>query len=685
MKAIGVMANPKEYRLCHDSGLDSRQASSSKHAAHYLISDPSFLPAETLRFFYIDKNWTEALMDGALSLANHWADEAKVDFCRSAIKKEINTFLNEPMEGLGYKQQISAYGFLMRSRVLSQFPDLTVSATFAKTVKISDDAKPKAPILIQRTLADDVMLVLFDPAHPELKSLRFTLPPHQQSFSIGTEITKNTLVVGMKAMYTNLPAVREKPRSEEFHKPDPGTPPTIFDWDSRCINIEAFANVVWTKLRDRLGKDRYAESSPTSAMMALQLNEPIFMLDIVISPADVEWAHAMEDDQPQFQFHIPKYPSHRYEPPPLPIQEPRKFVPRQRIQHDLPRMPIVPSPQLQLRTEEPDPDITEMPEFTLKVYPIDSKVDNLVPTNRDVPMDLVISITLSDQQRRMYSLSIEYFEVRIFCGDTSYKPPIDNPSCVRPMLNAQAEPPPPTMLSNLRFNVLRSWDDNYIVFKVVPRGKPVELKYVSNASFVIPMADVLDWDTEEQTYVYLWCYLMDSDNDHKNRYDNGRPVAMGKEKVAPPPRKPPVGMTDEWDFVRRFRHGTSVPITVKSSREKWGWIIYRTIYTDNAQWTRFTSIFQRLVRESLLGELEIRRDFPLPDNSSHWSVDIHARSITPRDDEHLWNGRFLTQDGAVGIALISKHNSLWPGDILCHVDGSDGGFVLIRGLDNGTF
>ena len=45
--------------------------------AQYLIPDPSFLPAETLRFFYIDKNWTESLTDGALSLGNQSASEPK--------------------------------------------------------------------------------------------------------------------------------------------------------------------------------------------------------------------------------------------------------------------------------------------------------------------------------------------------------------------------------------------------------------------------------------------------------------------------------------------------------------------------------------------------------------------------------------------------------------------------------
>lgn len=39
--------------------------------AHYLITDPSHLPQEGLRFFTIDHNWVMAMIDGGLSLANH--------------------------------------------------------------------------------------------------------------------------------------------------------------------------------------------------------------------------------------------------------------------------------------------------------------------------------------------------------------------------------------------------------------------------------------------------------------------------------------------------------------------------------------------------------------------------------------------------------------------------------------
>jgi hypothetical protein len=39
--------------------------------AQYLIVDPSHLPMERLRFFHIDPNWLDCLIDGALSACNH--------------------------------------------------------------------------------------------------------------------------------------------------------------------------------------------------------------------------------------------------------------------------------------------------------------------------------------------------------------------------------------------------------------------------------------------------------------------------------------------------------------------------------------------------------------------------------------------------------------------------------------
>ncbi|KAF5585103.1 Tol [Fusarium pseudocircinatum] len=66
-----------------------------------LQSSPSYLPEETLRFFHVDENWTDALIDGALSLANHWGDEPNRDIDRTAIKNAIDTRLSKPGKALG--------------------------------------------------------------------------------------------------------------------------------------------------------------------------------------------------------------------------------------------------------------------------------------------------------------------------------------------------------------------------------------------------------------------------------------------------------------------------------------------------------------------------------------------------------------------------------------------------------
>ena len=67
-----------------------------------------------------------------------------------------------------------------------------------------------------------------------------------------------------------------------------------------------------------------------------------------------------------------------------------------------------------------------------------------------------------------------------------------------PLIRAGAElGPMPTMLSNLRFNVLRSWDTKLGVLKltVVPRaGWGVEMSRLKEASFLLPMTSGVPWD-----------------------------------------------------------------------------------------------------------------------------------------------------------------------------------------------
>lgn len=85
--------------------------------AHYLITDPSHLPMESLRFFHIDPNWLDCLIDGALSTANHL--EKDDDYTRTTMKKCYNEYLSNPViTGSKIKPQIPCFGFVIRSAVI---------------------------------------------------------------------------------------------------------------------------------------------------------------------------------------------------------------------------------------------------------------------------------------------------------------------------------------------------------------------------------------------------------------------------------------------------------------------------------------------------------------------------------------------------------------------------------------
>jgi hypothetical protein len=95
--------------------------------AHYLISDPSFLPEESMRFFQIDDVWMDCLIDGALSVANHLERDA--DRVRAQIKQKYNEYLATEIKGTSIKPQVPGYGFILRSQIVKVMPDLRITVS----------------------------------------------------------------------------------------------------------------------------------------------------------------------------------------------------------------------------------------------------------------------------------------------------------------------------------------------------------------------------------------------------------------------------------------------------------------------------------------------------------------------------------------------------------------------------
>lgn len=91
---------------------------------YYLIPDPTWLPTESIRFFYVDSKWSSAIVDSALSIANHLDEDDKT---RQAIKATLLKYMSQYIHPeLKHPPQMPKYRFYLQSVAVDVFPDLVV-------------------------------------------------------------------------------------------------------------------------------------------------------------------------------------------------------------------------------------------------------------------------------------------------------------------------------------------------------------------------------------------------------------------------------------------------------------------------------------------------------------------------------------------------------------------------------
>ena len=138
----------------------------------YLVADAQLLPKESIRFFYLDRAWTDALVQGALSVGTvNSSDRAEL----AALYKVVRDELDEEerrvrLPGGETVQQGPAgpvTGFVLRSRAVSGWPGLHVRA-YDRELGVADDAAipesdpRRIKLLRMERLAPAVLFVLFD-------------------------------------------------------------------------------------------------------------------------------------------------------------------------------------------------------------------------------------------------------------------------------------------------------------------------------------------------------------------------------------------------------------------------------------------------------------------------------------------------------------------------------------------
>jgi hypothetical protein len=127
----------------------------------YLVPDPRMLPVESIRFFYVDQNWIEALNAGALSIGVHNSADVAV---QAALLPQVQQAVALQRRALFHRTRPDAMvntqsngvgmtGMLIRSQLISGWPQLLITATLGG-----------APLNLVRNNcpAPNVRLCLFD-------------------------------------------------------------------------------------------------------------------------------------------------------------------------------------------------------------------------------------------------------------------------------------------------------------------------------------------------------------------------------------------------------------------------------------------------------------------------------------------------------------------------------------------
>jgi hypothetical protein len=137
----------------------------------YLAADSALLPPESIRFFYLDRRWTDALVQGALSVGTVTSDDrAQLEQLHATVRAEVDDAerLVRPVGGEGAKAASgSITGFLLRSKAVSGWPGLHVRAYDRELAEGDNAIVPEGDtrrlrLLRLERLAPAVLLALFD-------------------------------------------------------------------------------------------------------------------------------------------------------------------------------------------------------------------------------------------------------------------------------------------------------------------------------------------------------------------------------------------------------------------------------------------------------------------------------------------------------------------------------------------
>ncbi len=149
-----------------------------------IVADTRLLPSESLRFFYVDPSWLDAMIDGALSIGNDtsldlmftqvMADTVKYASAATAASIRTQLLGIEAENGTLPDPSKLMSGLLLRSAIVTNWPSLHIIPTYA------DPTVSLTPVRFDR-IGPDMILVIF-PSVPQ--SIVIQQPSHALVFGV---------------------------------------------------------------------------------------------------------------------------------------------------------------------------------------------------------------------------------------------------------------------------------------------------------------------------------------------------------------------------------------------------------------------------------------------------------------------------------------------------------------------
>lgn len=235
---------------------------------HHLVPDERMLPQESIRFFYVDSNWVNALISGAYSLGtttynNQTHDEALIDSVHLKTTKQALHRRSKKLKATPPSTDTLAVvtGFVLRSTAVSAFPGMEVEG-YQKEGNALD-------IVRMEHLSKDILLCLFA---GKISTLRLHNPPEGLHFGLDIQkkdnFTKTLKVMNSKDANENGIEIKNSSISidENCYRKN----------NKNVLKIHTLVTAIQEKLKD-LGQ---TSKTLTAADFALQMVEGVDMAQL---------------------------------------------------------------------------------------------------------------------------------------------------------------------------------------------------------------------------------------------------------------------------------------------------------------------------------------------------------------------------------------------------------------------